>query len=651
MSAEFQVEAVPLTGWRRVVRDAENTGVTVALFAMMVLPVIQIICRKTGQPGIAGATALVQQFTLIVGMLGGAVAARDGRLLSLSALTAVLHGRAKTMAAVVSQSFAAVVTAFLCVASVQFVQSEIPSGQVIAYGIKSWYVELLLPLGFGVIAGRLWWHATKTWPGRLVTLGLIAAFVGVALWVPVPPALLKWPALAVLAIATVLGAPVFTTLGGAALILFWAEGVPIAAIPVTHYNLVINPSLPTLPLFTLAGYFLAEGGASKRLVRVFAALFSQVRGGPAIVTALVCAFFTAFTGGSGVTILAVGGVLMPVLLGAKYPERKALGLLTGAGSLGILFPPCLPLILYAIIASQAKAHITIEQMFLGGILPGLLMVALTIWWGIAAGPKLTVERPRFAWREAWAAGWDAKWELLMPVVALVALFAGVASPVEAAALTAAYAFVIETFVYRDLKLLGWRAAPVPSESAARTEPGPQGEAAAQREPRPPRKTVTETVTDCGVLVGGVLLILGVALGFTDYLVDAQVPARAVAWATGTIHSRWLFLLGLNVVLILVGGLVEIYAAIIVVVPLLVPLGLAFGIDPIHLGIIFLVNMELGFLAPPVGLNLLLASYRFNKPMVEVMRAALPMLGVLFIGVLLITYIEPLTTFLPHLLVK
>ena len=650
MSAEFQVETVPLTGWRRVARDAENAGVTVALLAMMVLPVIQIICRKSGQAGITGATALVQQFTLVVGMLGGAVAARDGRLLSLSALTAVLHGRAKTMAAVVSQAFATAVAAFLCVASVQFVQSEIPTGQAIAYGIKNWYVELLLPLGFGVIAVRLWWHATKTGRGRLVTLALVAACVGVALWTPVPPVLLKWPALAVLAIATVLGAPVFTTLGGAALILFWAEGVPIAAIPVTHYNLVINPSLPTLPLFTLAGYFLAEGGASKRLVRVFAALFSQVRGGPAIVTALVCAFFTAFTGGSGVTILAVGGVLMPVLLGAKYPERKALGLLTGAGSLGILFPPCLPLILYAIIASQAKAHITIEQMFLGGILPGVLMVALTIWWGIAAGPKLALERKRFAWSEAWSAAWDAKWELLMPVVALVALFAGVATPVEAAALTAAYAFVIETFVYRDLKLFGWRAAPAPSESAARTEPCPPGESVAGQA-GPARKTVTETVTDCGVLVGGVLLILGVALGFTDYLVDAQVPARAVAWATGAIHSKWLFLLGLNVILILVGGLVEIYAAIIVVVPLLVPLGLAFGIDPIHLGIIFLVNMELGFLAPPVGLNLLLASYRFNKPMVEVMRAALPMLGVLFIGVLLITYFEPLTTFLPHLLAK
>ena len=560
-------------------------------------------------------------------------------MLALSALTAVLRGRVKTVALICSQSFAAAISAFLCVASVQFVQSEIPGDQIIAYGIKNWYVELLLPLGFGVIACRLWWHAAKTWRGRAVALLLILGFIAMACWSPVPVAAMKWPALVALVIATVFGAPVFTTLGGAALILFWAEGTAIAAVPLTHYSLVVNPSLPTLPLFTLAGYFLAEGGASKRLVRVFAALFGQIRGGPAIVTAVVCAFFTAFTGGSGVTILALGGVLMPVLLAAKYPERRALGLLTGAGSLGILFPPCLPLILYAIIASEAKAHITIEQMFLGGIVPGFLMGALTIWWGIVAGPKLALERPRFVVREAWTAVLDAKWELLLPVVALVALFAGVATPVEAAAVTAVYAFIIETFVYRDLKLFGWRVAAPLEAGAVRQEPGS------------PQKTVTETVTDCGVLVGGVLLILGVALGFTQYLVDAQVPAQAVAWATATIKSRWLFLLCLNVVLILVGGLVEIYAAIIVVVPLLVPLGMAFGIDPIHLGIIFLVNMELGFLAPPVGLNLLLASYRFNKPMVEVMRAALPMLGVLFIGVLLITYVEPLTTWLPHLLVK
>ena len=617
MSAEISTPPV-LTGWRRGLRDTENIGVTCALFVMMLLPVVEIVLRKTHHAGIAGAPLIVQQFTFIVGMLGGAIAARDGRLLALSALTSVVHGRVKTAMIVFSQSFAAAVTAFLCVASVIFVNDMRQTADVIAFGIKTWHVQLLLPIGFGVIAVRLWWHAAKTWRGRTAAFVLITAFVVIALGMPIPPEDMKWPALGLLLVATVFGAPVFTTLGGAALILFWGEGVSIAAVPLTHYSLVTNPSLPTIPLFTLAGYFLAEGGASERLVRVFNSLFGQIRGGPAIVTALVCAFFTSFTGGSGVTILALGGVLMPVLIAAKYRERTALGLLTGAGSLGILFPPCLPLILYAIIASQAKAQITIEQMFLGGIIPGFVMVALAIWWGVAAGPKIAADWRRFRGQEARVAVWAAKWELLLPVVALVALFGGFATPVEAAAVTAVYAFIVETFIYRDLKLF---------------------------------KDVPRVVTDCGLLVGGVLLILGVALGFTQYLVDAQVPDQAVAWATSAIHSKWLFLIGLNLILILVGGLVEIYAAIIVVVPLLVPLGAAFGIDPIHLGIIFLANMELGFLAPPVGLNLLLASYRFNKPMIEVMRAVLPMLAVQFIGVLLITYVPPLTTWLPHLLSK
>jgi tripartite ATP-independent transporter DctM subunit len=615
VSAEIPLLTVEVTGWRRVTRYVENLGVTSALLLMMLLPVLESVLRKTIHHGISGAPLIVQQLTFIVGMLGGAIAARDERLLALSALTSVMHGRLKVWVTIFSQAFAAAVTAFLCVASWQFVREEMQTADVIAYGIKRWYVELLLPAGFAVIAARLWWHSAKTWRGRAVALLLVGLFVAVAIWSPLPPAKMKWPALGVLLVATVLGAPVFTTLGGAAMILFWAEEVSISAVPLTHYSLVTNPSLPTVPLFTLAGYFLAEGGASKRLVRVFDALFGMIRGGPAIVTALVCAFFTSFTGGSGVTILALGGVLMPVLLAAKYRERTALGLLTGAGSLGILFPPCLPLILYAIIASQAKAQITIEQMFLGGILPGCVMVALAIWWGVSAGPKHVATGKRFDPREAWRATWVAKWELLLPVVALVALFGGFATPVEAAAVTALYAFIIETFLYRDLKLF---------------------------------KDVPGVVADCGLLVGGVLLILGVALGFTQYLVDAQVPDKAVAWATGAIHSKWLFLLGLNVVLIFVGGLVEIYAAIVVVVPLLVPLGLAFGIDPIHLGVIFLANMELGFLAPPIGLNLLLASYRFNKPMVEVMRAVLPMLGVQFVGVLLITYIPPMTTWLPHL---
>jgi C4-dicarboxylate transporter, DctM subunit len=396
--------------------------------------------------------------------------------------------------------------------------------------------------------------------------------------------------------------------------------VPIASISLTHYSMVTNPTLPTVPLFTLAGYFLAEGGASKRLIRVFQALLGQFRGGPAIVTVLACAFFTSFTGASGVTILALGGLLMPVLMGAGYSERSTVGLLTGSGGLGLLFPPSLPLILFAIVASTnaTGTGVTIEKMFLGGLGPGLLLVAMAIWLGLRLGPKDIGERPPFDRAEAWRAIWDAKWELLLPVVALVALFGGFATPVEAAAVTALYAFIIETFVYRDFK-------------------GPTA--------------VARTMAECGLLVGGVLLILGVALGFTNYLIDAQIPNRAVEWVTSTVHSKYAFLLALNIFLLVVGCVMDMFSAIVVVVPIIIPLGLAYGIDPVHLGIIFLANMELGLLTPTAGINIFLSSYRFNKPVLQVSRAVVPMQIILVIGLLLITYIPPLTTFLPRWLGK
>jgi C4-dicarboxylate transporter DctM subunit len=604
--------AKPQSWWRR----GENHLLSLVLITMMVLPLVEIVLRKLFHVGISNSTAIVQHLTLLVSMLGGAMAARDHRLLAMSPLPTLLTGKWKSTAALLSGSLAGVVAFFLCVASVQFVQSERPSGNTLVYGVPFWVVQCVLPIGYGLIAWRLLLRASNKWLGRLGALALSGAIIWLALHPPVSPEKMVWPALAALLVATVLGAPVFVTLGGVALILFWGDDSPIASIPLDHYRLVTNPSLPTIPLFTLAGYMLAEGGASKRLIRVFQALVGQFRGGPAIVTALACAFFTSFTGASGVTILALGGLLMPVLLAARYSERSALGLLTGSGALGLLFPPSLPLILYAIIAgSHAKSGgVTIERMFLGGLGPGVLLVFLTAWWGMRQGPKEAKELRSFDWPNARQAIWEAKLELLVPVVALVALFGGFATPVEAAAVTALYVFVIEVLVHRDLHIT---------------------------------KDIPRVLAECGLLVGGVLLILGVALGFTNYLVDAQVPASAVEWVTQTIHSKYAFLLVLNLLLLVVGCLMDTYSAIVVIVPLLVPLGAAYGIDPIHLGIIFLANMELGLLTPTVGINIFLSSYRFNKPVMEVTRAVVPMQLVLLTGVLLITYLPFLTTWLPR----
>jgi len=612
-------------GWRGVLRGIEDFSLVLPLLALMALPLTEIVLRRF-HTGISGATTFVQHFTLVVGMLGGAIAAREGRLLSFSSLASFFKGKLKTIALILSSGTASAISAFLCAASIQFVLSEKTSGGKLAYGIPLWIIELVLPLGFGLIALRLVWHSAPAWKERLSALCVAAAILAFGAWSPIAPERLLVPALLCLVLTVLLGAPVFTGIGGAALILFWADHSPITAIPLKHYSLVTHPSLPTIPLFTLAGYFLAESGASTRLVSLFEALFGSWRGGPAIATTLVCAFFTSFTGASGVTILALGGLLLPILRAANYSEKSALGLLTGAGSLGLLFPPCLPVILYSIIASSAMANlgasnasansVTMEKMFAGGFLPGVLMLMLTARSEIRQQTRQNHVAKAFDAAATRRALWQAKWELLLPVIALVGLFGGFATPVEAAAIVAAYALLITTCIHRDLR---------------------------------PLADVPRVIRDCGMLVGGVLLILGVALGFTHYLVLAQVPDNLVEWSTHAIKSKWLFLLGLNLVLLLVGGLIEIYAAIVVVVPLLVPVGIAFGLDPVHLGIIFLANMELGFLAPPIGLNLLLSSYRFNVPIVQVMRAAFPMLCVLLVGVLLITYFPPLTTWLPGFL--
>jgi tripartite ATP-independent transporter DctM subunit len=580
--------------------------VSLALAAMVLLPLGEIATRSLLGTGIPGAASFVQHLTLWVGFLGAALAARDGKLLALATRSFMPEGGAwRRRARIFSTAVATAVSALLCRASVDLVIIEKDAGLVIAAGIPTWVGQLVLPVTFAAIALRLAWRADPAWKGR----AWAGAGILVGVWLGQFPQLLEgmpsWPGIAVILLAAVVGAPIFAVLGGAAVLLFLAEGVPAAAVPVETYTLVINPTLPAIPLFTLTGFLLAEGNASGRLLRVFRALVGWIPGGTAVVCAAVCAFFTAFTGGSGVTILALGALLFQGLRSDGYRERFSLGFLTASGSLGLLFPPALPLILYGIVAEHP-----IDEFFVGGLLPGLLLVAMMAAWGVREGKRTGAGRARFDGREVLAALWAGKWELFLPVLILVAIFGGYATPVEAAALAALYAFVVQCLVMRDLSI---------------------------------RKDLLRVFSQCVALVGGVLIILGVAKGLTNYWVDVQFPAHLVGWVQAHIDHPLLFLLCLNVFLLLVGCFMDIFSATVVVVPLIVPLGAAFGIHPVHLGIIFIANLELGYLTPPVGLNLFLASYRFERPLLTIYRAALPMLVILGLGVLVITYFPPLTT--------
>ncbi|MEE8175223.1 MAG: TRAP transporter large permease subunit [Gemmatimonadota bacterium] len=588
----------------KTLRRTEELAASLALAAMVILPLLEIPLRKLGT-GIPGGISIVRHLMLWVAFLGAALAAREGRLLSLATGQLLPEGKLRSGGRLFAAAVAAAVSALFFRAGIDLVLEERAAGTMITESLPIWVAQVVLPLSFLLIAVRLIWRAGESWKGRAI--GAIGAVVGLV--VAQFPGLLEarpvWPGLLMILVGTVLGGPIFAALGGIAALLFMAEGVPPVAVLIETYSLASDPVLAAIPLFTLVGFFLAEGRASSRLLGFFHAFFGWIRGGTAVVCALLCAFFTVFTGGSGVTILAMGGLLYQVLREDRYRDRFSLGLLTASGSLGLLLPPALPLILYGIVAG-----VSIEDLFIGGILPGIVLVTLVAAWGVREGIVGGVERTPFARREAGRALWEAKWELLLPLIVLFVYLGGFATLVEAAALAALYAFVTQCFVHRDVSLRG---------------------------------DLPRVFRECLVLIGGVLLILGMAMGFSSYMVDAMIPARALEWVQAHIDSRLVFLLCLNLFLLAVGAVMDIFSATVVVVPLIVPLGLAFGIDPIHLGIIFIANLELGYLTPPVGLNLFFASYRFERPLLEIYRAAVPFLIILGFGVLLITYVPLLTT--------
>jgi tripartite ATP-independent transporter DctM subunit len=580
-------------------RPGVEGWIAVAVLAMMaLLPLVEVIARVALGGGISGSIPIVQHLTLVITFVGAALAARDKRLLALSTAKILPKSWEPTLR-IFSSAAAVGICAGLAVASWDLVQTEREFGAIVGWGIPGWVFLLSLPLGFAAVGGRLIWNASRSWSGRALAalgLGIPAAF---AWWPYLETFNIRTPGLLFLAVATALGMPIFGALGGAALLLFWYDASPIASVPTETYRLAASPMLPAIPLFTLGGYILAEGGASRRLMRLFQALVGWMPGGLAIVATLVLAFFTPLTGASGVTILSMGGLLLPVLVKAGYPDRTSMGLVTVSGSIGLLFPPSLPVILYAFYANQP-----LEKLFLAGLLPGCLLVVVVAAWaarsGYAAGAKTTP----FGWGEARQSLWEAKWDLLLPVIVLAGIFAGFTTLVEASAVTVFYAALVECGIFRSLSI---------------------------------RKDLARIAVECATLIGGFMIILGVAMGFTNWLIFEQIPMHALEWVQGNIESKWVFLLALNLFLIVIGALMDIYSAIIVVVPLIAPIGAAYGVDPVHLGIIFLANMELGYLMPPMGENLFLAAYRFDKPLSAVYRSTLPYTVMLVIAVLVITF--------------
>jgi len=407
-----------------------------------------------------------------------------------------------------------------------------------------------------------------------------------------------------------LGVPLFAVIGLGALIAFHFAEIDPAAIFIELYRVTSNPTLVAIPLFTFAGFVLANGKTPARLTRLSQAFLGGLTGGVPMVVLAACAFFTAFTGASGVTIIALGGLLYPLLLKQMYSKDFSLGLMTSSGSLGLLFPPSIPLILYGLVA-----QVSVDDLFLAGIVPGTIMILIIGAYSIVKSKSLEIKKRPFHLSEALGSLREAIWEIPLPFIILFGIYGGIITVGEASAVTVVYVIVVESLIYKDLH---------------------------------PFKDLPRIMRESMVLVGAILIILGTAMGFTNYLIDEQIPMQLLGFMKQYIHDPLTFLIALNVFLLLVGCMMDIFSAIIVVVPLIVPIAKSFDVNMVHLGIIFLTNLEIGYSTPPVGINLFIASSRFNEPIVRLYRATLPFLGLRILGLLAITYLPVLSLFLPNL---
>jgi tripartite ATP-independent transporter DctM subunit len=604
---EGALSASPTSAAGRAARRLEHGFLVVALLAAAFLPLADTLGRPFGIHVPAGADYL-QQVVLWLAFLGGLVATREHRHLSLSTAELFGEGRVRQAGRVLAGAVSAATVGILAYAAVGLVLANREEGRKLMGGTPVWVLELVMPAALGLMALRFAWSASKGWLGRVIALAAVPAAFALGL-VPDRMASAGWPMAVLILTALVLGTPVFVAMAALALFFFFRDGLPVTAVTAEVYRLISSPTLPAIPLLTACGYVLAESDASLRLLRFFKSLLGWMPGGLAVIVIAICALFTTFTGGSGITVIAIGGLVLPMLLKDGYPEDFSLGLVTAAGSLGLLFPPSLPVILYSVVAGTRDHNVPADALYLAGLLPGILMTAMVAAYAVRRGQALGIPRQDFSPAEVAKATWEAKWELSLPVFVVGLFMTGRTSMVETAALAMVYAIVVECFVTKDLHVF---------------------------------RTLPTALVKSSVLAGSVLILLSAAMGITSYIVDAQIPDTLVSWVQTHIESRWVFLLALNGLLIIVGCLVDIFSAIVVLAPLLVPMAVAFDVHPIHLGVIFLANLELGYLTPPVGLNLYLAASRFNKPLTTVVRTVVPFLLIMAVAVLLITYVPQMS---------
>ncbi|MCK5697581.1 MAG: TRAP transporter large permease subunit [Gammaproteobacteria bacterium] len=409
----------------------------------------------------------------------------------------------------------------------------------------------------------------------------------------------------ILILLAILGTPLFAVMGAGGLLASYSADLDPSILIIELYRLASQPNLMAIPLFTLAGIILASGDGTRRLVKLFNALLGWMPGGLAIVTIVSCSAFTAFTGASGVTIIALGALLYPMLEMAHYRQRFCLGLLTTSGSLGLLFPPSMAILLYGIVSG-----VSIDELFLSGMLPGLLLLIMLSLFSIYSAPKLKTPKHDFSWQKIFTALRESIWDLMLPVLIFTGIFGGFVTITEVAALTAIYVLFVESMISKKVHLI---------------------------------RDLPRILIDTTTLVGSILIILGVAMGLTNLLIDSQLPMKLLDVVERHIDSQLQFLLLLNLFLLIVGAMMDIFSAIVVVVPLIIPLALRYNVDPVHLGIIFLANLEIGYMTPPVGINLFIASQRFKQPILTLFRATFPFLMIMLVWLLLITYIPLLTT--------